>query len=791
MKNNSSLTKRERNQPPLAENQLMLQAIDFLKPAEKLETSRGEHLRDYWTAIRRHLLLVASIAILSTLAIAAYEARQPDQYEAVARIEIGHEDAVPGLAGSPNSVNVSSSSDDSIYFNTQLQILTSLGLVRRVVKTLDLEHNESFLRPNVPAHSTWNGFLNMFGVGNKEPQPGPKKQVLLVTSVAPATAREDLDESKRLEPYVNYLLRGLKVEPIKETRTDVRETRLIDITFAHSNPQITVQVVNTVADAAAYMNMERKSQKSVVAGEFLEKRIAELQSQIRAGEQDLLSYAQNNKIISLDPSQNPVAERLTGLNRELLEAENDRSQAESGYRAAQLPDAADALARDTAKQTGPEESKVAELRQRRVQLLVENTEEWPEVKEIDKQIAELEKQIKDQRQNAAATMLKTLETRYRQTLAREETLRSAFNEQSNITVSQNEAAINYRITQQKVETDKGILSALLQHAKENDIARASLSNSVHVIDYATVPDRPVSPKRLRNVGMAFLISLGFAIGCALMREYFDNTFHSLADVERKSSVPALALVPSARNIVGNGVLPQVRSSVGENHQDRPELLLHHPNPILSEVYQHLRVSLLLSRNGNELRSLLITSSLPGEGKTTTAINTAITLAETDAKVLLVDADLRRPSLHKIFDVDNEHGLTTALNDGLSDSEILSLIKKTKGERLSLLTSGPLLTNPSRLFDHERMHQLISTLQPEFTHIVIDSPPIVTFADSVILSTQVDGVLMVVHGGKSPQEIVLRSMKLLDDVDASVLGVVLNNTKVQPSDGYYGSYSQQY
>jgi uncharacterized protein involved in exopolysaccharide biosynthesis len=129
MKNNSSLTKRDRNQTSFAENQLMAQAIDFLKPAEKLETSRGEHLRDYWAAIRRHLLLVVSIAILSTLAIAAYEARQPDKYEAVARIEIGHEDAVPGLAGSPNSVNVSSSSDDSIYFNTQLQILTSLLVV--------------------------------------------------------------------------------------------------------------------------------------------------------------------------------------------------------------------------------------------------------------------------------------------------------------------------------------------------------------------------------------------------------------------------------------------------------------------------------------------------------------------------------------------------------------------------------------------------------------------------------------------------------------------------------------
>ncbi|MEP6911756.1 MAG: polysaccharide biosynthesis tyrosine autokinase, partial [bacterium] len=577
-----------------------------------------------------------------------------------------------------------------------------------------------------------------------------------------------------------------------ETRTEVKETRLINIAFNHNDPQITAGVVNTVADASAYMNLERKSEKSAMAGVFLEKRIAELQSQIRSGEEQLLSYAKNNQIISLDASQNTVVERLTGLNRELLEAENDRSLAESAYRAAQAPDAADAIAREVAKQATIGESKLADLRQRRIQLLVENTEEWPEVKEIDKQILELEKQIKDQRQSAAATVLKTLETRYRQTVAREQSLRGAFNEQRNITIAQNQAAINYKIIQQEIETNKGILNALLQHAKENDIAHASLSNSVHVIDYATVPAKPVGPKRLRNVGLAFLLSLGFAIGCALMREYFDNTFRSIADVEKKSRVPVLAFVPSAGGMVGHRALSTVSplTLIG-NGQARPELLLNNPSPTLTEVYQHLRVSLLLSRGGCALRSLLVTSSLPGEGKTTTAINTAISLAESGANVLLIDGDLRRPHLHTIFEVDNERGLCTALSDGLAESDVLRLIRKTKITELSLLTSGPVPANPSRLFDHEKVHQLMATLESNFTHIIIDSPPIVAFADSVILSAQVDGVIMVVHGGKSPQEIVLRSMKLLNDVDASVLGVVLNNTKVQPFDSYYESYCLQY
>jgi len=776
----------------------MVQALVpyHLSPPEgdKVADLSGENLRSYWRTVRGNLWLVAGITIFATLAVAVYETHQPDQYEAEARIEIGRENAAPGFNGIANSIG--GPAEDSVYFNTQLQILTSSGLLRRVVKTLDLEHNDAFLHPRLTVkHSAWQGLLNLVGLDRKDDKdPAPKNDVLLTTSVANATSREDLGEAKRLEPYVGALIKGLKVEPIKETRTEVKETRLIDISFNHNEPQITAKVVNAIADAAAYMNLERKSETSTIAADFLQKRVAELQSQIRRDEAQLLSYAKDNQIISLDASQNTVVERLAGLNRELLEAENERGQAQAAYRTALAPNAAEAMAREITKQSNNEESKLADLRQRRVQLLVENTEEWPEVKELDKQILEVEKQIKDQRASAAANMRKTLETRYRQTLAREQSLRGAFNEQRNVTVAQNQAAINYKIMQQEIDTNKGILQALLQHAKENNIAQAGLSNSIHVIDYATAPDQPVGPKRLRNVALAFILSLGFAIGCVLIRENFDNTFRSIADIERKLRVPALAIVPSAGGLVRHGLLTTLRplALIG-NGQRRPELLLSHPNPVIAEVYQQLRATLLLSRDGCELKSLLVTSSLPGEGKTTTAINTAVSLAESGANVLLIDGDLRRPSLHKIFDVNNDQGLSTALSDALIASDLLSIIQRPElGElSLSLLTSGPPLKNPAKLFGHAKLRQLLATLESEFTHIVIDSPPIVPFADSVILSAEVNGVLMVVQGGKSPQEIVLRSMKLLEDVDAVILGVILNNTKLQPLDTYYQTYCRQY
>lgn len=754
---------------------------------EELNTN---YLRAYLDAVRQNLWLIAGITLFATLAVAVYQFHQPDRYEAQARIEIGHDSSAPGLTQNANSDD--RPSDDSVYFNTQLQILTSPALLRRVVKTLDLEHDKAFPQPRQMAQSSsWTKWLRSNGAGQRT--ASTNKDVLPVSSSVAMSIRDDLRDAKRLEPWVEALTKGLKVEPIKETRTEVKETRLINISFNHTVPQVASRVVNAVADAAAIMNLERKTEATTVAAEFLQKRIAELQSQIRRQEEALVSYAEDNQIVSLDPSQNTVIERLTGLNRELLDAENERRKAEAAYKAALAPGAAETMASDISNQNSPQEVKLAELRQRRVQLLVENTEEWPEVKEIDKQVAEVERQIKDKRENTAAGIRNGLETRYRQAVAREQSLRAAYSEQDKATIAQNQAAINYKILQQEIETNKSILQSLLQHSKENDISQAGLTNSIHVIDYATVPDNPVGPRRLLNVGLAFLLSMGFATAWPLVRERFDNTFRGVNDVEKKLHVPAISILPPIKGVSRRGILsirPLALSSKGQAER-HPELLLGSHDPIVARVYHQLRATMLFPRDGVELRSLLVTSSLPNEGKSTTAINTAISLAESGSNVLLVDGDLRRPNLHEIFEADNERGLSNALSNGMDRSELLSLIKKTQVEGLSLLTSGQQLQDSERLLDREKLGQVIATLESEFTHVVIDSPPIVPFADSVLLGAEVDGVLIVVQGGKTPQEIVLRSMKLLDAVDAVIVGIMLNNTKLQPLDTYYQSYCQKY
>jgi polysaccharide biosynthesis transport protein len=746
------------------------------------------HLLDYWRSIRKRLWMVVGVVALITMLAVVYVARKPDFYEAEARVQVDLEDT----GGLSNNIRpLYGPSDDPIYFNTQLQILSSPGLMRRVVRTLDLEHNADFFKGSATAKaSMWQTLRRMVGLGVKRPDASAKQpdQLPLTTTIAQATAREDLNEAKRLEPHVSAILGGLKVEPVKETRAAYyRETRLIDIKYSHTDPQVAAKVVNAIAETYAFSNLEKRTETNSTTGAFLQKRIAELQQQIRTAEERLVNYAKNNQIISLDPNQNTVVERLSGLNQQLLEAENERKSAEAAYNAANAPGAANALADADLKQANDIEAKLIDLRQKRALLLVEATEEAPEVKEVDQQISELERQFKDLRGRKSATLLTNLNTRYQQALQREQSLRRSFQEQRAQTLSQNEAAINYRIIQQEIETNKQLLNGLLQGAKENDVVLAGKPNNISVVDYALAPDSPVGPNRARTVLAAFFLSIGGGIGLALLLEYLDDSVHSTDEVERVLHLPALAVIPSMGAAVRRRVITgttALQKQNGNSGDDAALLINVDGRSPLAEAYRHLRTSVLLSTPGGAPRTLLVTSSLPGEGKTTTAINTAISLAQTGASVVIVDADMRRPRLQSIFEIHESEGLSSILSSDATDAEMLELVKTDPATGLNILTSGPVPPNPAELLGSEQMSRLMTALQSRYSYVVVDSPPISSFTDGVLIATMVDGVLLVVHGGKSSRHIVRRSKQLLNDVGSKVFGVVLNNVNVQSHDYYY-------
>lgn len=769
--------------------------------SEPPEGDREWHLRDYLRSVQKRLPLIIAITLLICLIAAVYIARKPNVFEARARVQVDLEGTTPSVGrnnAGAGSLVVNNPVNDPAYFNTQLQILTSPGLLRRVVRTLDLENDKNFLHPeSARTASAWQNALQSVGLGEKKVvDVAPVvEEAAGRPEVAPASAQNDLIEAKRLAPYVAALEEGLKVEPVKENRLMNKETRLIDIRFKHSEPEIAAKVVNAIADVFALSNYEKKAENNSTAGEFLQKRVAELQEKIRNSEERLINYSQNNQIISLDPNQNMVLERLIGLNRQLLEAENERKQAEAAYRAALAPGAASALAESSNKEPADAEAKLAELRQRRAQLLVESMEEWPEVKEVEQQIAVLEKYLQETRNRAVGTVVTNLETRYRQGIAREEALRAAFNEQRSETLVQNEAAINYRIIQQEIETNRSLLDGLLQKSKENDVLLVGMPNNVRVLDYALAPDEPIAPRRLQSFLVASAFALACALGLALFLEYFDNTFSSPDEVEKFLRLPALAVIPAIKAPMRERLLTGMRALQPGHHVNgdgKTGLLINaDPSSSLAEAYRHLRTSVTLNTTGRAPKTLLVTSSLPAEGKTTTAVNTAVSMAMTGARVLLIDADLRHPRLHTIFERSNERGLSTLLSKQMSTDQALELIETDAVSGLGLLSSGPVPDNPAELLGSEQMPKILTALTANFDYILIDSPPIATFTDGVLLSSMVDGVLLVVHSGKSSGDVVRRSQKMLYDIGSRIFGIVLNQVTQRRSGHYLPYYHQRY
>jgi len=778
-------------------------ARDLEKPVEPLhpytpsyrydtmepENEDGIHwrLHDYWRSARKHIWLIAGIALLVTTLAAIYTARQPDIYEAQSKVQVDTENTNPATgAFKSNNIIVNSPYTDPIYFNTQIQILTSAGLLGRVVKTLDLENNQAFLRPqSVQNRSTWESLKRMAGFGSKNPEAEQSQLIEsapLAGNLAPATSRDDLVEVNRLAPFVGMLQGGLTVKQISDTR-------LIEIRYRHPDPHVAYKIVNAVADAFVLSNLERKTETSATAGDFLQRRITELQVEIRRGEEQLLNYAKNHQMLSLDESQNTVVDRLAGLNRQLMEAEKERTEAEAKYRAALDKDRAEAQASEaTSKQTGETESKLAELRQKRAQLLVSYTEKYPEVKEIDQQIAVLEKQLTDTHARATNVVVTNLETRYLEAKAKQDALQASFNKQRGETLTQNEAAVNYKIIQQEVQTNKALLDGILQRAKENDVVMAGTPNNIHVVDYAPVPKGPVGPRRMQSIALAGLLSLVFGVALARYLDYLDDSVHSAEDVEKLLRLPALAVIPaigslSRRRLLGSKTALQRRNGNGSS----PLLLEMNLRSPLAEAYRQLRTSVLLSSAGGAPKTLLVTSSQPAEGKTTTAVNTAISLAQTGASVVVIDADMRRPRLHTILEGDNSRGLSTILASKLTEAEMLTMIEQHESSGLYVLSSGPIPPNPAELTGSEQMRRLIDILSKSFDYIVIDSPPIASFTDGVLIAAMVDGVLLVVHGGHSSRGVVRRARQVLQEVGAKIFGVVLNNVNLSTKDYYYKYY----
>ncbi|MBL8204260.1 MAG: polysaccharide biosynthesis tyrosine autokinase [Blastocatellia bacterium] len=720
------------------------------------------HLRDYWRIVRRRLWVPISVVLLTVTLVTIYMLRSPSIFEGQTTVQIDREDTA--------SLDVNSKElkilgpEDTQYINTQLKNIQSPTTAYKVTKVLDLEHNQKF----VPK-------------GGRE----ALKNDVIVTS----GGDEQQAERNRLEPYVEALLEKVEI-------TRLRDTRLIQIKYRHTDRELAKKITDTWAEVFRDENLTTRKQGNRDTASFLEDQISKAKLELIGSEEKLMNYRRNKQVIDFGESEkNTVINRLDQLNSELLRAENDRKTLQAFYDLSRtIPDISTLPEIQKDPQVQELSKKLTDLKEQKAKLDVEYTPEWPAVKQVAQQIEELESQ-----KRAAYKRIQTaLENQYRAAEEREKFLRKAFDEQRGETVDQQSLAVNARMLQQAVDTNRDLYNKLLTSQKDVTVSSAGIKSSIRITDYSALPRIPVGPKRLQNILLSLLLSLVGGVGLALFIDYINNKIESVEDIDRYLSIPVLGVIPvfplegKERNrVMGSGSQKQlgVIGTTAMKPSTGTALVEVDNSSSIAESYRQLRTAVLLSSASHAPRTILVTSSQPAEGKTTTSTNLAISLSQTGASVLIVDCDLRRPRLHKVFGVKNSRGLSNYLS---GTGELASLVQPAL-PNLFVLPVGPLPPNPAELLGSSRMKQTIDLLQGSFDYVVLDSPPVASFADSLILSAMVEGVILVVKAGYTSREVANRTKTHLQTVGAKVLGSVINHIKLQPHDYYYYStyYSRYY
>ena len=728
------------------------------------------HLRDYFAVVLKRKWLILSLIVVVTSLVAIQMYRLPSIYEAQTTIQI--EQKTKSILQTKDLTI--KGGNDPAYWMTQLKLLENPELARQVVLALDLQNNPAFLggQGRGGIVSTLRRIVSREKVATPAPDAGGVPVISNESFSGEALTPAQLE---RLEPYEDMLRENLLVEPVDKTS-------LVTIGFRHTEPEIAMKVANTLAAVFIYNDNLREASGSGRANDTLSKQITELQLQIQRDEEARINYKRNNDLpLGQLEGQNFTAVRLGTYSSQLQAAEAERKDLEAAYRAAQsTPDIWSIPQVQESKTVQRLREKIEGLNERRAALTVQYTEEWPEVKKIDRQIDQLNKEL----QNAPREIVTAMKTRYEAASAKEGKLRTAYAQERGAANAQSLAETSLSDLNQKIETNRQTYQTYVQRKKELEVTSSDRTDNVSVATPARLPRGPIGPPRVRNIIIALLLSLGAGIGLAFLLDYLDDTLKSIEDVDRHIHLPTLALIPAPR---AERMLLKGRGGMGDPSDSAALALIEDVRSPVAEAYRHLRTSLLLSSAGQPPKTVLVTSSQPSEGKTTTAVNTAMMLAQTGADVLILDCDLRRPRIHAHFNLANVRGVSNYLS---GETDIGSLIQTSdKLPNLKVITSGPVPPNAAELLGSDEMRRFLALLNENFSHIIIDSPPAISFTDASILSTLVDGVMLVVHGGRSSRAVVRRAKQQLLDVGAHIFGIVLNNVKLESNDYYY--YSNYY
>ncbi len=554
----------------------------------------------------------------------------------------------------------------------------------------------------------------------------------------------------------------------------VRNSRLVDISVESHDAALSADIANTLAGQYIDQNMELNLFASKQAGSWLLDRIGELRKKVEVSELALQKYKEQTNILSLEKRQSIILQKVSEINTKVIEAKTNRIELETRYQQlAQL-----------SKHPGMIESLPAVINN---ELIREVKSEYVK---SQREYSDLSKRYKHKhpkiiRSKSQVELLKnkialevdkivnSIKIEYEVAKSREKSLDNSLDVLKKEALKMNQKGIKYGVLNREVNSNKEMYNILLKRLKETNLSGGLKNSNIRVIDIAEMPILPIRP----NIGLNLLLALALGsitgIGMAFFFEYMDNTVKSAEDIERFIKLPLLGSI----------------SIIKQKNGNQPEKIAAlDSKSTISEAYRALRTGVIFSSTNNQHKTLLITSAEPREGKTVTACNLAITMAQMGSKVLLIDSDMRKPRLHKVFGVDNSVGLSSLL---VGQSSLHEAVYQTQISNLMILPCGPIPPNPSELLVSKGMQNLIKELKGKFDRIILDSPPTVAVTDSTILSNICDQLLLVVSCGKTTREVISRCKKLLSNKGAQLLGIVLNNFDIKHRDHYYSKYYYYY
>lgn len=713
------------------------------------------NLRDLWRMVAKHRWLLVSVAVVGLLAALLISFIRTPVYQAVTTLQVDKRAASVVKFGQQD-LDTGAELDDRTSMGTQLELLKSRVLAERVIGELRLD------RSGMVASST-------------DASPGSADDADEQSSWF---SRLKANWGKVREPAManeQKLSRESVFRAFQEAvrSEQVRNTRMLKVSVDNPDPQLAARIANTVAQSFIALNLERRMEASSYAKTFLEEQLTLTKAKLEESERRLNDYARERGIVTLDQKTNAVNQTFTEYSTALVKAEQERIKFDSIYQAIKgAPHTArEVLENHTIQEYKAQRSKLEAEYQQQSKVFKEN---FPTMVQLKAQMKELDAKIAAEVNSILRSVANQLATAQRQ----EALIRSRLAQTQQEIMQGQDRQVDYNLLKREVDTNRELYDGLLQQVKEVGVAGGVETNNIQVVDKAQTPLFPYKPKIPLNAAIGLLAGLVLGLALVFLIESFDDSIKLTEDVEKSLALPLL------------GVIPQVKEKKGSTSL---AFMVHRdPRGLIAEAYRSTRTALQFSSPTGAPKALLITSTTKNEGKSTTALALAISFAQLGGKVALIDADMRNPTVHKLFKMRNAYGLSSYLSGQKTEGAFL---RRSIVPNLSVVTAGPTPPNPVDLLMGPHFGDLLARLQERGYHVIVDAPPVLGLADAIVLSNQIPAVLYVAQASLTRLSHIKNALNRMRMAGIVPRGVVLTKTTPHNSsyfayDGYYGEAGAQ-